>query len=59
MKVDVPLKIETKPNQICIDKNIVMGGALIVMVIVMGNGISDPSSNPGQGCLHSISCKWP
>ena len=24
-----------------------------VMVTVVGNGYTDPSSNPGWGCLHS------
>ena len=30
------------------------GGALSVMVIVVGNGSGDQSPNPGQGCLISI-----
>ena len=28
------------------------GGAHGVMVIVIGNGHGEPSSNPRQGCLH-------
>ena len=30
----------------------VRGGALGVMVNVIGNGLGDPSSNPGRVCLH-------
>ena len=32
----------------CID----IGGACGVMFNAIGNGHSDPSSNPGAGCLH-------
>ena len=28
------------------------GGACGVMIIVVGNGLGDLSSNPGLGCLH-------
>ena len=31
-------------------------GTLSVMVITIGNGICDPSSNPGQGGLHFTLC---
>ena len=34
-----------------LDRN---GGALGVMVIVVGNGYGDTSSNPGRGWLHFI-----
>ena len=30
------------------------GGTHCVMVIIIGNGHDDPSSNPGQVYLHSI-----
>ena len=33
-----------------------LGGACGVMVIVRGRGHGDPSSNPGQGCLHFTLC---
>ena len=29
-------------------------GGLSVMVIIIGNGIGDPGSNPRQSCLHFI-----
>ena len=32
------------------------GGMLCVTFIVVGNGISDPSSIPGRGCLHFTFC---
>ena len=28
------------------------GGTNGIMVIIIGNGHGDPSSNPGHGCLH-------
>ena len=31
---------------------ILVEGMLIITVIVIRIGIDDPSSNPGQGCLH-------
>ena len=31
---------------------LILGGTHGVMVIIIGNGYGDPSSNPGQGCLH-------
>ena len=33
-------------------KNTFVDGALSVVVVVLGNGIGNPSSNPGQGFLH-------
>ena len=32
-----------------------LGGAHVVMVIVVGNGLGDTSSNPGRDWLHSHS----
>ena len=29
------------------------GGTLSIMIIIVGNGINDPSSNPGEGCFTS------
>ena len=34
--------------------NLCYGGACSVIVIVVGNGHGDPSSNLGPGCLHFI-----
>ena len=48
--VDVPLNIENKYISISIIS--IKGGARGVMVIVVGNGHGDTSSNPGRDWLH-------
>ena len=47
--------IEIKGKHIFFVSNILeLRGACGVMVIVIGNGHSDPSSNPEWACLHFI-----
>ena len=48
-------------NRIAMNKKIYERGLKnhSVMVIVTGNGHCNPSSNPGQSCLHFTLCKYP
>ena len=38
------------------DYTIILGGAHAIVVLFIRDGISDPSSNSGQGCLHFTLC---
>ena len=43
-----------KINFIVILMTLYLGSALRIIVIIVGNGLGDKSSNPGQKCLHFI-----
>ena len=48
--------IETEREREREREMIILGDALSVAVFVVGNRISDLSSNPGQRCLHFTLC---
>ena len=39
-------------NPALIGYHMKLGGACDIMIIVVWNGLDEPSSNLGQGCLH-------